>query len=264
LNSFKRRIGISLVSFGFDPRRTLSSVRFVVGYLADLLAWVRKTNAAQRVQFPLRLLPTLSDKYAESGIASGHYFHQDLWAARLIHRNAPVRHVDVGSRIDGFIAHLLSFREVEVLDIRVLTSKVAGLNFRQANLMSDAPLTVEPSASVSCLHALEHFGLGRYGDPLEVDGWRTGLSNLASIVSPGGLLYLSVPISNRQRIEFNAQRVFAPETIVNAAGELGLTMIEFSYIDDEGNFIQNSEPRAARCEFGCGCYLFAKSQIAST
>jgi hypothetical protein len=263
LTSFKRRIGISLVSFGFDPRRTLSSVRFVAGYVGDLLAWVRKTNAAQRAQFPLRLLPTLSDKYAESGSASGHYFHQDLWAARHIHRHAPLRHVDVGSRIDGFIAHLLSFREVEVLDIRVLVSKVVGLSFRQANLMSDAPLTVEPSMSVSCLHALEHFGLGRYGDPLDVDGWRKGLRNLAGIVSPGGLLYIGVPISNQQRIEFNAQRIFAPETIVDAARELGLTMIEFSYIDDEGNFIENSEPKAVRCEFGCGCYVFAKSEIAS-
>jgi Caenorhabditis protein of unknown function, DUF268 len=263
LSSFKRRIGISLVSFGFDPRRTLSSVRFVAGYVADLLAWVRKTNAAQRAQFPLRLLPTLSDKYAESGIASGHYFHQDLWAARHIHRHAPLRHVDVGSRIDGFVAHLLSFREVEVLDIRVLVSKVVGLSFRQANLMSNAPLTVEQSMSVSCLHALEHFGLGRYGDPLDVDGWRKGLRNLAGIVSPGGLLYIGVPISNQQRIEFNAQRIFAPETIVEAARDLGLTMIEFSYIDDEGNFIENSEPKAVRCEFGCGCYVFAKSEIAS-
>ncbi len=261
MNSLKRRIGISIVSFGIDPRRIWSSFRFVAGYFADLLAWYRASNDEQRAQFPLRLLPTLSDKYAESGIASGHYFHQDLWAARLIHRHSPVRHIDVGSRIDGFIAHLLSFREVEVLDIRLLDSKVAGLSFRQANLMSDAPLNVEPAKSVSCLHALEHFGLGRYGDPLDVHGWIKGLRNLAGIVSPGGLLYISVPIGNFQCIEFNAQRIFAPQTIVDAAKELGLSMVEFSYIDDEGDLIENTEPQAVWCKYGCGCYVFAKSEI---
>ena len=30
------------------------------------------------------------------------------------------RHVDIGSRLDGFVAHVASFREIEVLDIRPL------------------------------------------------------------------------------------------------------------------------------------------------
>jgi Caenorhabditis protein of unknown function, DUF268 len=268
VSSFKRRIGISLVSFGFDPRRTFSSLRFVAGYFADLLAWTRTTSAAQRAQFPLRLLPTLSDKYAESGIASGHYFHQDLWAARLIHAHAPARHIDVGSRIDGFIAHLLSFREVEVLDIRALVSKVAGLSFRQADLMSNTPLTIEPSPSVSCLHALEHFGLGRYGDPLRPDGWRTGLQRLAELVAPGGRLYLGVP-TGQPAVEFNAQRIFHPQYILNEAVRHGLTLSALAWVDDAGDFHEQALPlspdavsRLAAMNFGCGLFLFEKSPSA--
>jgi hypothetical protein len=38
-----------------------------------------------------------------------------------------------GSSADGFVAHLFSFREVEVADIRLLQLAVAGLHFRQAD-----------------------------------------------------------------------------------------------------------------------------------
>src|SRR5258708_35341646 len=47
-------------------------------------------------------------------------FHQDLWAARMVFEQRPSRHVDVGSRIDGFVAHVLPFMLVTVVDIRPL------------------------------------------------------------------------------------------------------------------------------------------------
>lgn len=264
MSSLKRRIGISLVSFGFDPRRTLRSLRFLVGYWRDLAQWRRLASPLERSQFALRLMPTLSDKHDASGIASGHYFHQDLWAARQIHRAAPVRHLDVGSRIDGFVAHLLCFREVEVLDIRSLESDVGGLRFRQADLMSDGALNVEAAESVSCLHALEHFGLGRYGDPIRPAGWRTGLRNLARLVLPGGQLYLGVPIG-RAAVEFNAQRIFDPGHIVAEAALHGLRLRAFDYVDDAGRLqagnvaaVVPDAPWASRLEYGCGLFLFDK------
>ncbi|MEO7852862.1 MAG: DUF268 domain-containing protein, partial [Rubrivivax sp.] len=243
MSSLKRRFGIGLVSFGFDPRRTLGSLRFLLGYWRDLSRWRQVASAQEQAQFPLRLLPTLSDKHADSGIASGHYFHQDLWAARLIHDAAPARHLDVGSRIDGFIAHLLCFRGVEVIDIRALHSDIEGLRFRQADLMSDTPLNIEAADSVSCLHALEHFGLGRYGDPVRPDGWRTGLRNLAALVAPGGCLYLGVPIG-QPAVEFNAQRIFDPGFIVEEAARHGLRLDRFAHVDDAGRFHVGSTEQA--------------------
>jgi hypothetical protein len=265
--SLWRRAGAALVSSGFDPRATIRSLRFLPGYVADMWRWQRRASLDERRMFPLRILPTLADKYAESGVASGHYFHQDLWAARRIRALQPERHVDVGSRIDGFVAHLLSFREVEVVDIRPLESRVEGLRFVQADLMSPRPQALKPSPSVSCLHALEHFGLGRYGDPVVPEGWRLGLRNLAALVAPGGLLYLGVPIG-RPAVEFNAQRIFAPRYVVDEAERHDLTLVDFAYVDDVGDFhsgeiaIHASLESSAELDYGCGLYVFAKGNPA--
>ncbi len=35
------------------------------------------------------------------------YFHQNLWVARKIYQQQPNKHIDIGSRVDGFIGHLL-------------------------------------------------------------------------------------------------------------------------------------------------------------
>jgi hypothetical protein len=248
---------------GWDPRRFWASTRFLPTFIRDALA----LNAQRRLsadQFQLRWVPILSDRHMPGGTAKGHYFHQDLWAARRIYAANPKEHIDVGSRIDGFIAHLLTFRSVRVLDVRPLSTKVSGLTFAQANLMNEIPSSLTAD-SVSCLHALEHFGLGRYGDPLDFDGWRKGLANLARITSrDGGRLYLSIPIGDRQAIEFNAQRIFHPQTIVDAASDYGLELLEFSYVDDAGDLIESIAPGSARCEFGCGCYVFQHVSTATS
>lgn len=255
--SLVRRIGTFSLGLGLDPRKLLAAVRAVPHYISAALEFRRQMRlGGQAANF--RLVPTLSDLYASSGVAQGHYFHQDLWAAREIFKRNPARHFDVGSRVDGFIAHLLCFRDVEVFDIRLLTSKVAGLHFRQANLMSAKGLDVNAADSVSCLHALEHFGLGRYGDPVDVDGWKKGLVNLTSMIKPTGILYLSVPVG-KSTVEFNAHRIFAATEVVAEAGSAGLDLQSFSFIDDSGDFRPDAAIAATDgLEFGCGCFLFIK------
>lgn len=258
MNPYFRRVGTSLIQFGIDPRRLIASIRFAPLYLFGFYRFWRSMTHSVTVPFPIRWLPVLSDRYMSSGVAKGHYFHQDLWAARHIYSRKPRRHVDVGSRIDGFVGHLLVFRDVEVLDVRQLQSKVSGLSFRQADLMRAHYVEPGSTDSLSCLHALEHFGLGRYGDPIDVDGWHTGFKNLTSMLCPGGRLYLSVPVGT-QVIEFNAQRIFAPITILSAAQTFGLNLVEFSHIDDAGDFHeQSSIDMVGACDYSCGCFIFER------
>ena len=196
-----------------------------------------------------------------AGTAKGHYFHQDLHVARKIFRRSPRRHVDVGSRVDGFVAHVAAFRDIEVFDIRELDS-LPGITFTQHDAMNDE-LPPAYTDSVSCLHALEHFGLGRYGDPMDYYGHVKGLANLVRVLEPGGVLYLSVPIGP-QRTEFNAHRVLAPRYVLELADQHSLSLIGFSYVDDLGDLHADVEVDDVGldshfgCTYGCGIFEFRK------
>jgi hypothetical protein len=137
--------------------------------------------------------------------------------------------------VDGFVAHVASFREIEVLDVRPITGTIPGVTFRQADLMDETSLPQGASTggycdSLSCLHALEHFGLGRYGDPINPQGYRQGLENMAKLLSPGGLFYLSTPIG-KERVEFNANWVFDPRSLLKIATAAGLVLKELTIFD---------------------------------
>jgi Caenorhabditis protein of unknown function, DUF268 len=176
--------------------------------------------------------PFLTDFYSQSGVASGHYFHQDLYIAQKIFRKSPVKHVDVGSRIDGFVAHVASFRDLEVFDYRALTVENANITFRQCDLLRLPPEFHEYCDSLSCLHVLEHVGLGRYGDTIDLDGHVKGLDSLLKILQPHGTLYLSVPFGV-ERIEYNAHRVFGLRTLQELFASFW-EVVDFSIVDDAG------------------------------
>ena len=55
--------------------------------------------------------------------------------ARWIFEAQPQHHVDVGSRVDGFVAHVASFRDCEVFDVRPITTRIPGIGFKLADLM---------------------------------------------------------------------------------------------------------------------------------
>ncbi len=80
---------------------------------------------------------------------------------------------------------------------------------------------------------------------------------LERVLAPGGRLYFSVPCG-RERVEFNAHRVFAPQTILESFS--GLRVVSFSAVGDDGNYYENADPvDVARCEWGCGLFEFTKA-----
>ena len=112
---------------GFDGTRIVDSVRSVPGFVGDLRRFRRASGPSAP---PLRLHPILADRREAAGTIDPHYFFQDLWAARKILERRPTLHTDVGSRIDGFIGHLLVFCDVEVIDVRPLDLVDPRLRFR--------------------------------------------------------------------------------------------------------------------------------------
>lgn len=242
--------------FGFDPRRLVRSFRGIPRYIVGWLRF-RKEYKGQ-----LDVFPCLYDWYEEGGTTKDEYFLQDLHVARRIHLANPVKHVDIGSRIDGFVAHVASFREIEVFDIRPVTSVIPGVLFRQADLMNPSEPLPEYCDSLSCLHALEHFGLGRYGDPIDPHGYAAGLSNMAKILRPSGLFYLSVPIG-KERVEFNAHRISDPSMLVRLAAINGLSLKEFAWIGPNRTLIQSSDAKQdmdklGKLRYTLGIFTFVK------
>lgn len=130
--------------FGFDPRRFLLSLRGLPFFLFDWCTFRRGFLGK------MNFMPCLHDRYEEGGTTKSEYFWQDLLVARAIHAAKPVKHVDIGSRVDGFVAHVASFREIEVLDVRPITSKIPGVIFRQADLMDEESLPIDIAGGGYC------------------------------------------------------------------------------------------------------------------
>lgn len=207
---------------GVDITRFLRSLRSLPRFVRG---W---RNFRKHYSGRMTLMPCLQDFFEEGGVTKSEYFWQDLLVARWIAAAKPEKHVDVGSRVDGFVAHVASFREIEVFDVRPITTTIPGVVFKQADLMhsmASVDLAREGGYcdSLSCLHALEHFGLGRYGDPIDALGHAKGIANMAALLKPGGAFYLSTPIG-RERVEFNANRVFDPRSILLLAKANGLLL----------------------------------------
>ena len=259
--SLKERIKFHFKIFGVNLFVMKSSLKGIPFYLKGYKKL--RQQQGENTDFPVtKSFPMLGDRFAKSGIMSGHYFHQDIYVARRIFEKNPARHIDIGSRTDGFVAHLAVFREVEIVDIRVQESKTKNITFRQADLMQLPEDMINAYPSLSSLHAIEHFGLGRYGDPINYFGHIKAIDNITEMLQNGGVFYFSVPIGPR-RIDFNAHRVFSIQYIMNLFS-VKYELIRFSYINDIGDFFEDVKltdefiANNGGCHYGCGIFEWKK------
>jgi len=202
----------------------------------------------------LDLQPCLGDWSTHTPF-DAHYFYQGAWLARRIRTaNTDGRHVDIGSSVLT-MSVLSAYVETTFVDYRPLQASLPGLTSIAGNIL-DLPFVNDSVGSLSCLHVIEHIGLGRYGDPIDPQGSVKAARELERIVSSGGKLFLSLPIG-RERICFNAHRVNAPLTVLGMFSQMKL--VEFSYVDDDGRYHEDKPIEAAsHLEYGCGLFQFEK------
>lgn len=232
-----------------DLPRLLFGVIYLPRFLRDLFSY--RSISGQRISFA-DLHPVLGQHRHHE--FDRHYIFLGAWAARRIVAFAPQQHTDVGSQV-SFATVLGAAVPVQFVEFRKVPIKLTGFDSIAGDLLN-LPFSDNSIYSLSCLHVIEHVGLGRYGDPLDPLGTVKAARELSRVLRPGGQLLIGIP-QGRPRICFNAHRVHDSAQVLAMFADLRL--VEFSGVNDQGEFLEGSTHAILDdCEYGCGFYRFTK------
>lgn len=217
----------------------------------------RKANTDERFKLAFQdFFPQIFDRTKLTGF-DRHYVYHTAWAARKVKEIAPTKHVDIASSL-YFPGLVSAFIPVEFYDYRPAPLHLSGLTTDHADL-TELHFASDSIASLSCLHTIEHIGLGRYGDPIDPAGDIKACRELARVLAPGGHLLFVTPVGKESLIQFNAHRIYTYDLVLNLFPDLELK--EFSYIPEYGTdgIREHANPDELKNEtYACGCFVFTK------
>ncbi len=198
--------------------------------------------------------PYLQDNTIDTPI-DFHYIYHPAWAARIVKKIGPAFHIDISSKLD-FSTILSAFIPVKFFDYRPAKIALNNLNSAKGNLMA-LPFEDNSVQSISCMHTIEHIGLGRYGDAIDYDGDLKAIKELIRVTKPGGHIIFVSPVG-LSKIVFNAHRIYSFEQVIEYFSNC--TLQEFSLVTDKGEFLTNATPSlVGHQKYGCGCFWFIKN-----
>lgn len=243
------------------PRNLLYKIRswILLAFIYKDFLKFKKMDGNSR--FSLSLLdaqPCLKDNTSTTSVER-HYFYHPAWAARILANLKPDYHVDISSAT-SFSQIVSAFIPVRFYDYRPLEVTIDNLTCGKADLVN-LPFKDGEIKSLSCMHTIEHVGLGRYGDKMDPDGDLKAMKELKRVLAPGGSLLFVVPLGGKARIQFNAHRIYTYDQIMDYFSDL--TLKEFALIPDlhtEGDLVRNATRELANSQrHGCGCFWFVKN-----
>jgi hypothetical protein len=197
--------------------------------------------------------PWLSDNTPNTGF-DAHYVYHPAWAARILAIIMPEYHIDISSTLH-FSTMVSAFIPVRFYDYRPPILKLNGLQCDFIDLNS-LPFETDSINTLSCMHTVEHIGLGRYGDKLDPEGDINAINELKRVVKPGGSMLFVVPVG-KPKLMFNAHRIYSYSQIIEYFS--GFTINEFSLVTDKNEFVVSAPVELADAQkYGCGCFWFLK------
>ncbi|MEK7072348.1 MAG: DUF268 domain-containing protein, partial [Patescibacteria group bacterium] len=176
--------------------------------LRDYFIFKNKKNNRFSIKY-FNIKPKIKDKTFGTSF-DAHYVYHTSWAARKLREIDPKVHTDISSSL--FFSGIASaFVPIDFYDYRPANLKLSGLTSRHADVtkLAFGDNTIN---SLSCMHTVEHVGLGRYGDKIDPNGDIAAIEELIRVTAVGGSLLFVVPVG-KPKIEFNAHRIYSYEQI---------------------------------------------------
>lgn len=239
----------------FNPAVLFKTIAYMPRFLGDL--WRFKNMAkANGTQLTFKNIYPVYVDYAHP-VVNKHYWFQDIYVASKIitasRECEDLRHVDIGSRLEGFITSLISAGiDLTFGDINVPKMPFPNATARFIDLQAMTPEQFKDVRSVSCLHVIEHLGLGKYGDAIDPIGHRRIFADFGAVLESGTKLYISSPTSRRPGIVFNGGRHLDPREMIEDACAAGFTVDEIGFVQDNWDFIIDPTPeQMASSDYGC-------------
>ena len=243
------------IPFFIPVYRTMKKLYNFPGYIKDMTSYLLKRNK----RFPISLLHLsicLEDRTTNTSFEP-HYIYHPAWAMRIIAKNNPTKHIDISSTLT-FCSTLSAFIPVEFYDYRPAKLNLSGLKSLHGDLMH-LPFEDNSVESISCMHTIEHVGLGRYGDPIDTDGDIKAIEELRRVTKVGGTLIFVTPVG-KPVLEFNAHRIYSYDQVMSYFN--GFELMDFSLVPDDfkerGLISNSSKEEADKQNWGCGCFWFVK------
>jgi SAM-dependent methyltransferase len=243
-----RRIGI---------KKGFASIRLPAFFVdrARFLSRVGEDDRGMRASF-LDSYPCLDDKSVSMDHPRDYLYHVG-WAARRLAAIMPAKHVDISSSI-WFATVVSAFIEVDYYEYRPAGISLPSLTEKKGDLLR-LQLDDGSVPSLSCMHVIEHVGLGRYGDEIDPNGDRKAAKELARVLAPGGDFLFVAPVG-KPRIEFNAHRIYSYRMVLDLFP--GLEVVETALLPGAGGgLVENAGAEEMdREEYGCGCFWLRKGR----
>ena len=184
-----------------------------------------------------------------------HYTYHPAWAARILAKINPEKHIDISSS-RNFAVMVSAFIPVDYYEYRPIHLTLSNLTCRQADLLS-LPFPDKTVKSLSCMHVIEHIGLGRYGDGVDYDGDLKAVREISRVMAPGGDLLMVLPLNKEPVISFNAHRMYTYQQVIEMFKDFAL--ISFSLVKGK-DFLENADESDVQgCFFACGCFWFRRN-----
>ncbi len=248
---------LNLVFRLFDPiiniRKLFFSVPNYFGFFRDMIKYNRK-DSKHSVKFR-NIYPLIHDK-TKSVPFEEHYIYHPAWAARILNKTKPAIHIDIASSIH-FCSIVSAFIPIKYYDLRPANLELSNLSSEQADLIN-LPFATSSIQSLSCMHTVEHIGLGRYGDIIDPGGDIKAINELKRVLAEGGNLLFVVPVG-KPKIMYNAHRIYSYDQVIEYFKEFSLLDFSLGPDDKEIGFINNATKETADDQkYGCGCFWFKK------